>query len=65
MCTYLTHLLFSLKVSKLLHEGVFRREACRFQKVKQAEELFHCILERSTCQQDLVFLEEDKILNVK
>lgn len=59
------HLLFSLEVSKLLHEGVFGGEACRLQEVEQAEELLHCVLEGSTRQQDLVLLKEDESLNIR
>lgn len=53
-----TYLLLGFEVSKLLHEGVFRGEACRLQEVQQAEELLHCVLQRSASQQDLVFLKE-------
>lgn len=53
-----THLLLSFEVSKLLHEGVFRGEACRLKEVQQAEELLHRVLQGSSSQQDLVFLKE-------
>lgn len=51
------YLLLSLKVSKLLHESVFWGKTCRLKKMQQAEELLHCVLERSACQQDLVLLK--------
>lgn len=54
------HLLLSLKISKLLHKGAFWGEACWFQKVEQAKQFLHCVLERRARQQDLVLLDEDK-----
>lgn len=52
------YLLFRFQITKFLHKGCFWREATWLQEMKQAEELFHSVLQRGPGQQDFVFLEE-------
>lgn len=51
------YLFFGFQITEFLHKGGFRRESTWFQEVKQAEELFHGVLERGPCQQHFVFLQ--------
>lgn len=54
------YLFFCFQITKLLHEGGFRREATWFQEVQQTEELLHRVLQGCPRQQHLVFLQEEE-----
>lgn len=52
-----SYLFLSFKVSKFSHKRLLRWEPFRLQEVQQAEELFHSVLKRSSCQQNFVLLQ--------
>ena len=50
------YLFLRFEVSKVSEELCLRGELGGLQEMKQAKEFLHSVLERSACQQDLVFL---------
>lgn len=54
----LAYLFICFEVPKFFQEGAFWRKLERLQEIQQAEQLLHWVLQRGSCQQNLVFLLE-------